>query len=87
MDGVILLSPENRVIVAEEMAGMKTEWLIGRLESFKNLPSCLELAVLELEKRGYRYCYFCRKYTETTREEGCTVCSLSKTHRESSDGR
>jgi len=86
MDGVILLSPENRVIVAEEIAGMKTEWLIGRLESFKHLPSCLELVTVELEKRGYRHCYFCRKYTET-KDESCTVCNLSKTHRESSDGR
>lgn len=49
---VKLLSSEERLKVAAELANMKTEWLIDKLEAFKELPSCLELTILELKKRG-----------------------------------
>lgn len=53
-DGVSLLSPEERVRVAEMMALMSTDWLINRLDSYSYMPTCHELLINELVKRGLR---------------------------------
>ena len=79
MLGVKLLSAEERIKVAADLASLSTENLLVKAVSFSELPTCLELVNLELEKRGYRYCYLCRKHTET-KDESCEVCRLSKTH-------
>ena len=48
-----------------------------------NFESCQEdlLTPLMLTGLRFRYCYFCRGWTET-KDEACEVCGLSKQNKE-----